>query len=297
MNESGDSPTVPLPPRPGDGHKGTFGTVLVIGGRDDSASCMVGGPAFAALGALRSGAGRAILAVPRSIEPACLSVTPSATGLPLPDDSTEAVARIREAMQDVQSVVIGPGLGTDAIARALVEAVVSEPDRPPIVLDADGLNVIVDLTTVVRESTAPIVVTPHPGEYERLADALELPRKPSTPQLRVEAAQSLSAALDVVTVLKGQGTVVADAARTWTCQRGTVALATAGTGDVLAGVIGSLLAQGGPDADRHGLAAWGVWIHAVAGEQWAQRHGEAGLLAAELAEELPSVLQAARQRG
>lgn len=285
-------PAAPLPHRPEDGHKGTFGTVLVIGGCDDAESCMVGGPAFAAMGALRAGAGRAVLAVPRTILTACLEVTPSATGLPLPAEAAEAASCVRDILPQVQAVVIGPGLGTGETARALVEAVVAAPGGTPVVLDADGLNVFAMYAMEVSPIQGRMVVTPHPGEYDRLAASLDLPKAPRTPESRTEAAVALSEALHVVTVLKGPGTVVAESRKTWTCQRGSVALATGGSGDVLAGIIGGLIAQGVMEGSPPlwDLAAWGTWIHAVSGEHWAAQHGPSGLLAAELAAEVPGVM-------
>ena len=196
-------------------------------------------------------------------------------------------------LSQVQAVVIGPGLGTGDTARALVQAVVSGSGEVPVVLDADGLNVCAEHPEGLIPSPVPMVVTPHPGEYDRLAASLGLLLAPRTPESRTEAATALSAALGVITVLKGHGTVVADAGKAWTCHRGSVALATGGSGDVLAGVIGGLLAQGAVAGTPSpwDLAAWGTWIHAVAGEQWAARHGQSGLLAAELAAEVPEVMQ------
>ena len=95
--------TIALPPRPADGHKGTFGTVLVVGGCDDEVGVMLGGPAFAALGALRSGAGRCVLAMPRSILAEALSVSPSATGLPLAADAGEATVQLQESADSMQA--------------------------------------------------------------------------------------------------------------------------------------------------------------------------------------------------
>ncbi|MCH2132405.1 MAG: NAD(P)H-hydrate dehydratase [Phycisphaerales bacterium] len=289
----GGPPPVSLPPRPDDAHKGTFGTVLVVGGRDDAESCMVGGPAFAALGALRVGAGRVLLGVPRTIESACLSVTPSATGAPIPDDPIEAADRLKELIVGVQAMVVGPGLGTGPVAKALVEAALDS--SLPVVLDADGLNVIASDPVLLARSSASCVITPHPGEFQRLAEALGLPPRPRDDADRIEAAAALADRLGVITVLKGQGTVVSDGRTNWTCPLGTPALATAGTGDVLAGVIGGLLSQD-PGSPRDS-AMLGVWIHAAAGERWAARHGDAGLLAAELAEEVPSVLRDLPRRG
>ncbi len=286
-------PASPLPPRPADGHKGTFGTVLVIGGCDTKRSCMVGGPAFAAIGALRAGAGRAILAVPRTIVNSCLEVAPSATGLPLSDSVDEAVAHLKDTLNGVQAVVIGPGLGVSDSSVELVARVLQASCDRPVVLDADGLNVVSRELVESLTGSGAMVLTPHPGEYDRLANVLDLPIRPRTEQERQDAASALSRASRSVVVLKGQGTIVSEADRSWTCDRGSVALATGGSGDVLAGIIGGLMAQGRPSscAEAWDLAVWGTWIHAVAGEEWSTRNGTAGLLAADLAAEVPAVLK------
>ncbi|MCH2148524.1 MAG: NAD(P)H-hydrate dehydratase [Phycisphaerales bacterium] len=280
--------TIELPRRPGDGHKGTFGTVLVVGGCNDSDSMMLGGPAFAALGALRSGAGRCVLATPAGVLAESLRVAPSATGLPLQDDS-RAADRLHEAAGDVDAEVLGPGLGRSASAVDVVRSRL-EADGPPLVLDADGLNVLaehVDMTIGTRIR----VLTPHPGEYMRLACAYGLPDAGGDDASRTLAAGALARQTGSVAVLKGSRTIVSDGVRHWICEVGSVVLATAGTGDVLAGIIGGLLAQPSKN-DAFANAVLGTWLHAVAGDLWASRNGDRGLLAAELASTVPEVIHA-----
>ena len=285
--------TIALPPRPADGHKGTFGTVLVVGGCDDEVGVMLGGPAFAALGALRSGAGRCVLAMPRSILAEALSVSPSATGLPLATDAGEAMTQLQEAGASMQAEVIGPGLGQSPWAASILEARLAGPG-PPVVLDADGLNLLAQDAGVLRSSKRDMILTPHPGEYARLAEALGLPAAEQDDASRREAAETLATESGAVVVLKGARTIVTDGSRTWICDVGSAVLATAGTGDVLAGLIGGFKAQSA-ECECFESAVLGTWVHACAGERWAASHADRGLLAAELAEAVPGVLEACRR--
>jgi hydroxyethylthiazole kinase-like uncharacterized protein yjeF len=279
--------TMELPRRPLDGHKGTFGTVLVIGGCNDSDSMMLGGPAFAAMGALRSGAGRCVLATPAGVLAEALSVVPSATGVPLSNDSS-ALESIHVAAQHVQAEVLGPGLGRSPLVGDLVRARLAAVG-PPLVLDADGLNVLTDDAAMTFGSRS-LVLTPHPGEYARLADTFGLPAAGDDDEHRIVAAASLAQRTRGVVVFKGDRTIVSDGRRAWTCDVGSVVLATGGTGDVLSGVIGGLLAQPSNN-DAFANAVLGTWLHARAGDLWASRHGDRGLLAAELAAAVPEVLR------
>lgn len=328
--------------RPVDGHKGTFGTVVVLGGCASGPRFMLGGPAFSALAALRSGAGLAVLAVPRPLMTGALIVAPPATGVPLPVDGDGALqpAGVAEAIDGVLGsgsrtvLAIGPGLGRGTAQQQIVVRLVAQ-DEVPLVIDADALNALAELPDVARDLRAPAVLTPHPGEYHRLAQAFGL-RTDSVgsehPERRINAAEALSRRLGCVTVLKGHRTVVSDGLRSWTCERGTPALGTAGTGDVLTGIVASFIAQFGAQsssqpslqsggqsgAKRSGVGAAGgvtsisgpiasplglfecaclaVELHALSAERWAARHGDAGMLATDLIAELPDG-RAAMQRG
>ena len=135
------------------------------------------------------------------------------------------------------------------------------------------------------------MLTPHPGEYARLAKALSIDADPIDPVARPHAAERLAQRLGCVVVLKGHGTVVSDGHRTWTCAHGNDALAVGGSGDVLSGVVAGLLAQFGPKLGLYDCARLAVEAHAIAGERWAARAGgTAGMLAAELAAEIPGAL-------
>lgn len=328
-----------LPRRPTNGHKGTFGTVAIVGGcaaSPDAAGAvqMVGAPALVALGALRVGAGRAKLACPAAVLPTAMGIAPSATGIVLPTDAQgrivahEAAAVLDQLAESGDAIVIGPGLGgggaVNTPAAIAVEAIVLRAvgqDRTPVVVDADALSALARVPELSREFQATAVLTPHPGEFCRLAAAFNISHDPTDDAQRPLAAGELARRLGSVVVLKGAGTIVSDGQRTWTCPHGHPCLATAGTGDVLAGVIAGLVAQfvRVPDPLLTGLSAQaraalgatpdtnpaamdlfdaaraGVLVHALAGERWASTRGaSAGLLAAELAGLLPVVAESIR---
>lgn len=304
-----------LPARPTDGHKGVFGTVCVVGGQAVLPRIMIGGPAFTATAALRSGAGLAVLAVPRPILPAALTIAPSATGLALPIDEhrrirpSEAAELFDERMSEFDCMAIGPGLGADEPQQRLVVRLIAQDDAP-VVVDADALNALAQLPGFQQDFHARAVLTPHPGEFMRLASSLGIQGDPSDPDDRPAAAASLAQRLGCVVVLKGAATIVSDGIETWKNPTGNVALATAGTGDVLTGIIAGFIAQFGrahmgsgtkqvTPEQQGGLGLYdcarlGVYLHGLAADRWARRHGEAGLLASDLLNELPDALAALR---
>jgi len=287
----------PLPARDPLGHKGTFGTVGVLGGCAVRPRIMVGGPAFAALGALRSGAGLAVIAAPQTLLPFILSVCPSAIGLSLPqaEDGSLLPSSCAEVLDEVRgsfaAFVIGPALGLHPSAAQIVVRLTSLSERP-LVIDADALNALSTLADFASDVRAPCVLTPHPGEFKRLATALGIAADPVDSARRVQAAESLAQRLGCVVVLKGARTVVTDGHQTHESAIVCDALATAGTGDVLAGVIAGLIAQhhDALDAERgwslFACAVRGVEAHGLAG----QRIGRPGLLATELAAAVADVL-------
>lgn len=291
----------PLPPRPRDGHKGTFGTVLVVGGSSSETTRMIGAPALAGLGALRAGCGLCKLMMPSPILNAALSSLTSATGLPLAVDDEdqvipfEAVAAFDHAAEDATCIVIGPGLGSAEAARALVLRAVQR-DNPPLVVDADALNVLASIPDLFRDFHAAAILSPHPGEFRRLANAFRITHDPAREESRVPAAEALAQKLGAIVVLKGARTVVSDGQRTWTCPAGDPCMATGGSGDVLAGVTAGLVSQHlrqGHDLFECARAA--VAAHALAGESWAAHNATAGMLASELANLIPAALETLRR--
>jgi NAD(P)H-hydrate epimerase len=292
-----------LPPRPADGHKGTFGTVCIIGGQCassiDAPRTMIGGPALAALSALRIGTGRAVLAMPAPILKSALTIAPSATGLALPVDGhntmqPSAVAALLDEQRITSScLALGPGLGTGEAARQIVLRLIGQDDRP-LIIDADALNCLAATTDVHQDLRAPSILTPHPGEFERLANRLDLSANPLRPDARPDAAAQLARRLGCIVVLKGHRTIISDGIITAVNETGNVALATAGTGDVLTGALAGLVAQfhdGGDGLSLFDCARLGVHLHGIAADLWAAEHGDRGLLAAELADLLPAAIR------
>ncbi|MCB9844873.1 MAG: NAD(P)H-hydrate dehydratase [Phycisphaeraceae bacterium] len=324
------SPLPPLPARPIDGHKGTFGTVAVVGGCDDPSARMIGAPALAARAALRAGCGLVRVVSPATILSHVLMLEPSATGVSIPvdvvgaiepSDATEVIDRVTAACD---CIAVGPGLGTSACAIACALRAVQQEDVPAVV-DADAINALAAVPEMQLDVRANAVFTPHPGEFARLAANLRIKADPAHPESRVDAAARLAQRLGAIVVLKGHRTVVSDGLRAWTCQRGHPCLATAGTGDVLTGLLASLIAQHArttlaapaipqsvlakmPESARQramadvGLSLYdaarlAVEIHAIAGERWAQAHrAQGGMLARELSDRLAESVNDLRTR-
>lgn len=298
-----------LPPRDERGHKGTFGTVLVVGGHAgvDGARTMLGAPALAANAALRSGAGLAVLAMPEALLAAGLTLCPAATGVALPADAegqldaSAAAERIDAALATASVIVLGPGFGQGFAEQQTVVRLLAS-DALPMVLDADGINALAALTAGHRDLRAPMVMTPHPGEFARLAPALGITLSPTDPATRMAAAAEMARRLGCVVVLKGPRTVVTDGLRGWVNDTGNAALATGGSGDVLAGIVGGFIAQfarrgASPQRSLLECAALAVWVHGRAADRWAARHGNAGLAPTDLAAEIPDVLAECRAGG
>lgn len=304
-------PPKSLPPRNPHGHKGDFGTLAVMGGQAGSTP-MIGGPAFSALAAFRTGAGLVRLAMPAPVILAGLALAPSATGVALEVDEHDqiiphlAAAAFDRLIEHCDCLAIGPGLGVSPGAAGLSLRAVSQTNLP-VVVDADALNNLAQTPALGHDFHARAILTPHPGEYARLADSLGIDADAVTPDRRVDAAEQLAQRLGCVVVLKGANTVVTDGQQTWVNTSANSALATAGTGDVLTGVIASLVAQhakrrgsGADDkgADRLTLfqcACLGVRAHSIAADLWrTDAHADAGLVASELTDRLPRAIQSFR---
>lgn len=251
-------------PRPRNTHKGRFGNVAVIGG----AAGMVGAALLAARGALRLGAGR-------------VYVDTLAGTMDVDPTMPELMFRATDTLDEPRVTVLGCGLGTSEQAAARLSAALARPD--PCVLDADALNLVaaeVTLRNALAARSTATVLTPHPLEAARLlgSSAAEVQAD------RVSAARHLAASLRAIVVLKGAGSVVATPERWWISPTGTPALSTAGSGDVLAGMIGALLAQGFEPAPAV-LAA--VWLHGRAADEFG---ADLGLVAGEIAPRAASAL-------
>ncbi len=270
-----------LPPRADDAHKGRFGRVLIVGGSRG----MVGAPALTANAALRSGAGLVRIAVPESVQLTTAGLTPCATSIPLAEDekgliSKSATHDILNAMDESDSLALGPGLAQSSDLQLIVEAIVKQYKKP-LIIDADGLN---NLTAIVGEDlqlTANTILTPHPGEMARLWRAWFREEQPGD---RTEQAEKLSQRCGAVVVLKGSGTVVTDGKRTYVNETGNPGLATGGSGDVLTGCIAALTANKEAGFDALTAAISGVYIHGRAGDLAAAVLTETALTATDIIE-------------
>jgi len=268
-----------LPVRRRNSHKGSFGWVLGIGGN----SSMSGAVRLCGEAALRSGAGKVTLAT--SPDHAAL------VNLTCPELMVRGVRRgkqLQTLLKQVDVIVIGTGLGQTSWSEDLFKTCMKTD--VPIVLDADGLNILARLFPGMGRQALPRgnwILTPHPAEAGRLLGS----RASAVQQDRVSVAQQLSERYDAIVVLKGCGTVVADQKGHYAiCPLGNPGMASAGTGDVLAGIIGAMVAQ---KLSLWDAAATGVVAHARAGDLAASQLGERGMLASDITARLPAVLNPA----
>ncbi len=277
-----------LPPRPVRGHKGTFGKLLVIAGSLDYA----GAALLVCRAAGRAGAGLVTLAVPESLQPLFAAKVEEATTMALPEDDVEEVdpepALAKVLDHDHDALVVGPGLRASLATGDLVRGILAvggDPDPAPAVVDAEALRSLASEDGWWEGIRRRAVLTPHTGEFVRLRAASGVDAGSDGDLIgddgaRATAAADAAMAWGQVVVLKGARTVVASpAGETAVAPFENPALASGGTGDVLAGTIGALLAQGLAPYDA---ARLGVHLHGAAGEAVRHRIGDAGLLASDL---------------
>jgi NAD(P)H-hydrate epimerase len=281
-----DEVAATLPPRASDSHKGTYGHVLIAAG----ALGKSGAASLCGRAALRAGAGLVTLASPAPALAGVLVVTPELMTEPLADENggwafeDQVSARLLAALEGKNAVVFGPGVGVTPATRALARWLIAS-SLVPLVIDADGLNCLAGDLSWLEQKRSAIVLTPHPGEMARLTAG-------STAEIqgdRVGAARSLAERHGVVVVLKGSRTVIAAPSGLVAINpTGNAGMASGGMGDALAGIIGSLVAQGLEPAEA---AETAVFWHGAAADRVAARRGEAGLLASDVIEELPPTLR------
>jgi len=246
---------------------------------------MSGAAALAGRASLRAGAGLVRVATAKSVLPIVASIEPSFTTIPLADDSAgrisaEAINTILNAVSENDAVAFGPGVGTSGALRSVVEALIGQKQLR-LLIDADGLNNLSKIKNWPTKLNAKVILTPHPGEMKRLWAGLF--RESLLPDRRQQAAQ-LAQHTRTIVVLKGAGTVVSDGQRVYVNKTGNPGMATAGSGDVLTGVIAALMAQGMEDFDA---AVLGTYIHGLAGDIAAERTGQVSLIATDIIETLP----------
>jgi NAD(P)H-hydrate epimerase len=271
-----------LPPRARDSHKGRFGHILVIAGSRG----MAGAAALCGASALRSGAGLVRVACPAEVQPTVASFEPSYMTYPFACDANGLI-HLERALPDLERllapadvILVGPGLGHSQDTERLVHFLITHTSKP-LVIDADGLNSLAGQTELLSGLDRPVILTPHPGEFARLVGKTTA----DIQSARVERAAALATlSIPLVVVLKGAGTVVSDGKRYYINSTGNPGMATAGAGDVLAGVIAALMGQRLPAFEA---AQLGVYIHGLAGDVARDQNGEVGLIAGDIVDALP----------
>ena len=260
-----------LPPRRPDGNKSTFGRALLICGSDN----MRGAAFLSVRGALRTGAGLVTLASTEKVLDKLCATLPEALTYNIEDDVAGKAA-------EMQAVALGPGLGRSARAAEHLHKLL-ESEGAPLVLDADGLNLLSEDVSRLSAKRRAVILTPHPLEFSRLCGR-------SVEEIqgaRGELAAGFAKEYGVTLLLKGSGTVITDGARTLINPTGNTALSKGGSGDVLTGVITALLTQGASPFDA---AVLGAYLHGLAAERLSAVYSEYGVLASEVADEVARVL-------
>ena len=268
-----------LPDRDPWGHKGSFGKILLLCGSRG----YTGAAYLSAMGALRSGAGLVFLGVPESIYAIEAVKLNEPVVFPLPDKhgklSEAAIPDILERLPKMDAVLIGCGLGQSDGTLAVVKAVL-ENAACPVILDADGINVLSAHKDILRGRKAPTILTPHDGEFARLGGTIG--------EDRMASAAALAKDLGCIVLLKGHRTCVTDGLTGYINTTGNPGMAVGGSGDVLAGIIVSLLGQGLTPLEA---AACGAWLHGAAGDLCAGEMGQYGMLPTDMLNVLPRLMK------
>ena len=268
-----------LPDRNPWGHKGTFGKVLLLCGSRG----FTGAAYLAAMGALRSGAGLVFLGVPESIYAIEAVKLNEPVVFPLPDEDGKlsflAISEILDRLPQMDAVLIGCGLGQSKGTLSVVKAVM-ENARCPVVLDADGINVLSVHKDILRGRTHTTILTPHDGEFTRFGGTIG--------QDRMASAAYFAKEWNSIVLLKGHETCITDGETGYLNKTGNPGMAVGGSGDVLSGIIVSLLGQGIAPLDA---AACGAWLHGAAGDLCAAEIGQYGMLPTDILQVLPRLLK------
>ena len=267
-------------PRPDDAHKGTMGTLLSVCGSYG----MAGACLLSSMAALRCGLGLLKCALPKSIYPIAAGRLLESVYLPLEENADgriDAHSLPFLLEQSADAALLGCGMGFCEDTRTLVHGFLRQFEKP-MVLDADALNCIRQSPDALKSAKAPVIITPHPAEMARLTGSTAAEVNSD----REGTARSFSARFGVITVLKGAGTVIASPeGKILLNTTGNSGMATGGSGDVLAGMCASLLAQGGKPFD---CAAAAVYLHGLAGDFTAKRLGKTSMLPSDIIDEIPN---------
>lgn len=268
-----------LPDRNPESHKGDYGRILLLCGSRG----YTGAAALAAMGALRSGAGLVYLGVPESIYSIEAVKLTEPIVFPLPDKngmlSIHAIEQIINLLPKMDAVLVGCGMGCSDDTFAVVQTVLSEYNGP-VILDADGINVLAGHIDILRGRTGTTIITPHAVEFQRLGGIFA--------QDRLDAAKSIAIQSNAIVLLKGHNTVITDGNRYYVNPTGNPGMAVGGSGDVLAGIITALIGQGIEPLEA---AACGAWLHGAAGDLCAEEIGQYGMLPSDMLEVLPRLLK------
>lgn len=268
-----------LPDRDPWGHKGTFGKILLLCGSRG----YTGAAYLAAMGALRSGAGLTFLGVPESIYEIEAIKLNEPVVFPLPDENGHldlmAIPEIEKRLPQMDAVLIGCGLGQSAGTLAVVCAVL-EQAKCPVVLDADGINVLKEHKDILRGREFPTILTPHDGEFLRFGGTIG--------EDRMASAAYFSREWNCILLLKGHRTCITDGETCYQNETGNPGMAVGGSGDVLSGIIVSLLGQGIKPLEA---AACGAWLHGAAGDLCAEEIGQYGMLPTDMLTRIPRLMK------
>jgi NAD(P)H-hydrate epimerase len=267
-----------IPERQPESHKGDYGKILLLCGSRG----YTGAAALAAMGALRSGAGLVYLGVPESIYAIEAMKLTEPVIFPLPDDlgmmSAASIKAIRKLLPNMDAVLFGCGCGLGEGPEQVLRLLLMEA-KCPVVLDADGITLVSRHKDILRDRQYPTILTPHEGELARLS-----PRSGD----RVMTAMEFARQLGIILLRKGHRTVITDGKEVYVNQSGNPGMAVGGSGDVLAGIIVSLIGQGVQPLEA---AACGAWFHGRAGDLCAQSIGMRGLLPTDMVNMLPRLLK------
>ena len=268
-----------LPDRNPEGHKGTFGKVLLLCGSRG----FTGAAYLAAMGALRTGAGLVFLGVPESIYAIEAVKLNEPVVFPLPDSdgklAKEACEEIKRRLPQMDAVLIGCGLGQSEGVLQAVKTVLTHATCP-VVLDADGINVLAQHKYLLRGRKYPTILTPHDGEFLRFGGRLS--------ENRMETSARFSRDWNCILLLKGHRTCITDGSRGYINHTGNPGMAVGGSGDILAGMIVSLLGQGVAPLEA---AACAAWLHGAAGDMCAEELGQYGMLPTDMLIRIPRLMK------
>lgn len=266
------------PERQQDTHKGDYGRILLLCGAEG----YTGAPYLAAQAALRSGAGLIYTAVPRAIYPIVAEKLHEPIVLPLQDHDgkfcRDALDDVLGRLEQMDACLLGPGLGRSSEINLFVEELIRHC-KCPLVLDADGINAVSEHIGVLREAACPVILTPHEGEFRRL--------RASFGGDRVEEAMALAEQTQTIILRKGHISVITNGVQVYLNRTGNAGMATGGSGDVLAGILVSLLGQGAPPLEATAAAAW---LHGTAGDLAEKQYGQYAMVPSDIIEQLSRLL-------